>query len=46
MEYARKHNIPYFGICLGMQMAIIEAARNLCGIEDATSSELSDGGRM
>ena len=44
VEYARKHNIPYFGICLGMQMAIIEAARNLCGIEDATSSELSDGG--
>ena len=44
VEYARKHNIPYFGICLGMQMAIIEAARNLCGIEDATSSELSDVG--
>lgn len=38
-EYARKHNIPYFGICYGMQMAVIEAARNLCGIKDAGSSE-------
>lgn len=44
VKYAREKKIPYFGICLGMQMAIIEAARNLCGIEDATSSELEDGG--
>ncbi len=44
VQYAREKKIPYFGICLGMQMAIIEAARNLCGIEDATSSELNDGG--
>ncbi len=44
VKYAREHKIPYFGICLGMQMAIIEAARNLCGIKDATSSELEDGG--
>ena len=44
VQFAREKNIPYFGICLGMQMAIIEAARNLCGIEDATSSELDEGG--
>ena len=44
VQYAREKNIPYFGICLGMQMAIIEAARNLCGIKNATSSELEDGG--
>lgn len=42
VQYAREKNIPYFGICLGMQMAIIEAARNLCGIEDANSSELDE----
>ncbi len=41
VEYARKRNIPYFGICYGMQMAVIEAARNLCGIKDAGSSEFS-----
>ena len=44
VEYAREKNIPYFGICLGMQMAIIEAARNLCGVKDATSSEFTEGG--
>lgn len=38
-RYAREKNIPYFGICFGLQMAILEAARNLCGIENATSSE-------
>lgn len=37
--YARTHNVPYFGICLGMQMAVTEAARNLAGIEDAGSEE-------
>jgi CTP synthase len=37
--YARTKKIPYFGICLGMQMACIEAARNLAGIEDAGSEE-------
>ena len=37
--YAREKQIPYFGICLGMQMAVIEAARNLAGIEDAGSEE-------
>ncbi len=37
--YARTHNVPYFGICLGMQMAVTEAARNLAGITDAGSEE-------
>ena len=31
-QFARERNVPYFGICFGMQMAVIEAARNLCGI--------------
>ncbi|MBR6729909.1 MAG: CTP synthase [Alphaproteobacteria bacterium] len=39
VQYARENNVPFFGICLGMQMAVIEAARNLIGIEDASSSE-------
>jgi CTP synthase len=38
-EFARTRNIPYLGICLGMQMAVIEAARNLAGIKDAGSEE-------
>ncbi|MDR5652520.1 CTP synthase [Ruixingdingia sedimenti] len=38
-QYARERNIPYLGICLGMQMAVIEAARNLAGVEDAGSEE-------
>ena len=38
-QFAREHDVPYFGICFGMQMAVIEAARNLCGIEDANSTE-------
>ncbi|NKB52082.1 MAG: CTP synthase [Rhizobiaceae bacterium] len=42
--YAREHKIPYFGICYGMQMAVLDAARNLAGIEDATSSELDEDG--
>ncbi len=39
VKYARENKIPYFGICLGMQCAVIEAARNLAGIKDANSSE-------
>ena len=39
VEYARTHNIPFFGICLGLQMAIIECARNLGGLTDAHSAE-------
>ena len=38
-EYARVNNIPYFGICLGMQLAVIETARNLAGVADAGSAE-------
>jgi CTP synthase len=38
-QYARERHVPYFGICFGMQMAVIEAARNLCGIAAANSSE-------
>jgi CTP synthase len=37
--YARKNNIPYFGICFGMQMAVVEATRSLCGVAAANSSE-------
>ncbi|MEM9968865.1 MAG: CTP synthase [Pseudomonadota bacterium] len=39
VEYAREHGVPYLGICLGMQMAVIEAARNVAGIRDAGSEE-------
>ena len=45
VKYARENKIPYFGICFGMQMAVIEAARNLAGMSDATSSEFSHNGR-
>ena len=38
-KFAREHGVPYFGICFGMQMAVIEAARNLAGIEKACSTE-------
>ncbi len=38
-RFARERNIPYFGICLGMQMAVIEAARDLAGVEKANSTE-------
>lgn len=42
-QYARENNIPYFGICLGMQIAVIEYARNVAGIKDANSGEFDDG---
>ena len=38
-QFARERRVPYFGICFGMQMAVIEAARNLVGIENANSTE-------
>ncbi|QIE42031.1 CTP synthase [Meridianimarinicoccus aquatilis] len=44
-EYARTRDIPYFGICLGMQMAVVEAARNLAGLKDAGSEEFGREGR-
>jgi CTP synthase len=39
IRYAREKQVPYFGICLGMQTACIEFARNVCGLKDANSSE-------
>jgi CTP synthase len=44
IAYARKYKVPFFGICFGMQMAIIESARNILGIKKATSSEFSKSG--
>lgn len=41
VNYARTHKIPFFGICLGMQMAVIEYARNVCGLQDAMSTEFN-----
>jgi len=42
VEQARVGNIPFFGICLGMQMAVVEYARNVCGLAGANSSEFDD----
>ncbi|HMA79726.1 MAG TPA: CTP synthase [Candidatus Binatia bacterium] len=39
IRYARENRIPFFGICLGMQMAVVEFARNVCGLQGANSSE-------
>lgn len=39
VRYAREHNLPFLGICVGMQCAVIEAARYLCGMKDANSTE-------
>ncbi len=41
IRYAREHKIPYFGICYGMQLAVIEYARNVLGLADATSREIN-----
>lgn len=41
IKYARENNIPFFGICLGMQCAVIEFSRNVLGLKDATSSEFN-----
>ncbi|MCR4929879.1 MAG: CTP synthase [Lachnospiraceae bacterium] len=41
-KYAREHHLPYFGICLGMQIAVIEYARNVAGIKDANSGEFDE----
>ncbi|MEY2438764.1 MAG: synthase, partial [Verrucomicrobiota bacterium] len=38
-RFAREHNVPYLGLCLGMQVATIEFARNVCGLENANSTE-------
>ncbi|HEY1046837.1 MAG TPA: CTP synthase [Bacteroidia bacterium] len=42
IKYARENNVPFFGICLGMQCSVIEYARNVLGYKDAHSSEMSD----
>lgn len=42
IRYARENGLPFFGICLGMQLAVIEYARNVCGIKDADSGEWNE----
>ena len=46
IEYARTQNIPYFGICIGLQLAVIEFARHVCGLNKATSREFSNTGEF
>jgi len=43
IKYARENNIPFFGICLGLQCAVIEFARSVCGLNKANSREFDDG---
>jgi CTP synthase len=43
VRYAREQGIPYLGLCYGLQMAVIEYARNVCGLEDANSTEIDPG---
>ena len=40
IKYARENNIPYLGLCLGMQLAVVEYARNVCGLKNANSTEV------
>lgn len=42
IQYARENNIPFFGICYGMQLAAVEFARNVCGLKNATSREFGE----
>ena len=42
IKYARENNLPFLGICLGMQVAVIEFARNVCGLKDASSLEFDE----
>ena len=42
IKYAREHSVPFFGICLGMQMAVVEFARNVCRLPSASSREFQD----
>ncbi len=41
IQYCRENNVPYFGLCYGMQMAVIEFARNVCGLVNANSEEIN-----
>jgi len=43
IRYAREKNIPFFGICLGMQLSVVEFVRNVCGLKDANSVEFDEG---
>lgn len=43
VRFARENKVPYLGICLGLQSAVIEFAKNVCGVEDADSSEFNEG---
>ena len=43
VRYARENDIPYLGLCYGLQLAVIEFARNVCGIKDANSTEIKPG---
>jgi len=43
IKYVRENKVPYLGICFGFQMAVVEFARNVCGIKDANSSEIAPG---
>ena len=45
IQYARENNIPFLGLCLGMQSAVMEFARNVCGMEGATSSEFDESAK-
>ena len=42
IRFARENKVPFFGICLGMQMSVIEYARNVCGLEGANSAEFGE----
>lgn len=44
IKYARENNIPFLGICLGLQLSVVEFARNVCGVTDATSTEFEKPG--
>ena len=46
VQYAREHHVPFFGICLGMQIAVIEFARHVAGIPDAHSGASSPSSRQ
>ncbi|MBY0371649.1 CTP synthase [bacterium] len=46
IKYARENKIPYFGICIGLQLAVIEFARHVCGLAKATSREFSNTGEF
>lgn len=45
IQYVRENKIPYFGLCYGMQLAVIEYARNILGIKDANTKEMDKNGK-